>query len=153
MAGIVVGIDDSEGSKDALRWAVEEGRLRRTPVVAVHAWQPPFIPSLVDVGPVPPGPLLDLPVLIAEQRKAAEELAERVVREVTGEAADVEVRPLAVEGAAASALVDAAEGAELLVVGSRGLGGFKGLLLGSVSVQVASHVTCPVVIHRRGNDG
>jgi nucleotide-binding universal stress UspA family protein len=145
--GIVVGIDESDASKDALRWGIEEGRLRKAPVVALHAWEPPIIPPVAAVGPVPPAPLLDLPVVIRELKEAAEELVGVVVREVAGEGSDV--RPVAVEGAAASALIDAGEGADLLVVGSRGLGGFKGLLLGSVSLQVAHHAPCPVVIHRR----
>jgi nucleotide-binding universal stress UspA family protein len=150
--GIAVGVDDSEASKDALRWAIEEGRLRGVPVVAVHAWQAPIVPPVVDVGPVPPAPLLDLPTLLTELKKSAEELVERVVGEVAGDGSDVDVRAVAAEGAAASALVDAAHDAELLVIGSRGLGGFKGLLLGSVSLQVASHASCPVVIHRSGPD-
>jgi nucleotide-binding universal stress UspA family protein len=146
--GIVIGIDDSENARAALRWAIEEARLRGVPVQAVHAWEPPIVAPVVDVGPVPPGPLLDLPVLMKEMKRAAEELAERVVSEVADEASGVEVRPVAVEGRPASALVEAAEGADLLVVGSRGLGGFKDLVLGSVSHQVASHAPCPVVIHR-----
>ena len=147
MEGIVVGVDDSESAKAALRWAVEEGRLRSVPVTAVHAWEAQLM-SPIDVGPGAPGPMLDLPVILEETKKAAEELARRIVREVADEASGVEVRAVAVEGSPASALVDAADGAELLVVGSRGLGGFKELVLGSVSHQVASHAPCPVVIHR-----
>jgi nucleotide-binding universal stress UspA family protein len=145
--GIVVGVDDSDNSKAALRWALEEGRLRGVPVNAVHAWQPPLASPVVDVGPVP-GPMLDVPVVIEKAKEAAEELVERLVQEVADDASGVDLRPAVVEGSPASALVDAAEGADLLVVGSRGLGGFKGLVLGSVSHQMASHAPCPVVIHR-----
>jgi nucleotide-binding universal stress UspA family protein len=145
--GIVVGVDDSDNSKAALHWALEEGRLRGVPVNAVHAWQPPLASPVVDVGPVP-GPMLDVPVVIEKAKEAAEELVERVVQEVADEASGVDLRPATIEGSAASALVEAAEGADLLVVGSRGLGGFKGLVLGSVSHQMASHAPCPVVIHR-----
>ena len=146
MDGIVVGVDDSDNSKAALRWALEEARLRGIPVNAVHAWQPVASP-VVNVGPVP-GPMLDVPVAIEKAKEAAEELVERVVQEVADEASGVDLRPAAIEGSPASALVEAAEGADLLVVGSRGLGGFKGLVLGSVSHQMASHAPCPVVIHR-----
>jgi len=145
--GIVEGVDDSDNSKAALRWALEEGRLRGVPVNAVHAWQPPLASPVVDVGPVP-GPMLDVPVVIEKAKEAAEELVERLVQEVADDASGVDLRPAVVEGSPASALVDAAEGADLLVVGSRGLGGFKGLVLGSVSHQMASHAPCPVVIHR-----
>lgn len=148
MDGIVVGVDESDNSKAALRWAIDEARLRNVPVVAVHAWEAPIVPPMMDVGPVPAGPMLDLPEVLEEVRKAAEELVARVVAEVAGDAPGVEVRPLAVEGRPASALVETAQGAELLVVGSRGRGGFKELVLGSVSHQVASHAPCPVVIHR-----
>src|SRR5215208_5342196 len=110
-----------------MRWALEEGRLRGVPVNAVHAWQPPVASPLGDVGPVP-GPMLDVPVVIEKAKEAAEELVERVVQEVADEASSVDVRPAAIEGSPASALVEAAEGADLLVVGSRGLGGFKGLV-------------------------
>ncbi|MFL5929687.1 MAG: universal stress protein [Gaiellaceae bacterium] len=147
MDGIVVGVDDSDSSKAALRWALEEGRLRGVPVNAVHAWQPPLASPVVDVGPVS-GPMVDVPVVIEKAKEAAEELVERVVQGVAAEASGVEVRPAAIEGSPASALVEAAEGADLLVVGSRGLGGFKGLVLGSVSHQMASHAPCPVVIYR-----
>lgn len=151
MKGIVVGVDDSESSREALRWAVEEGRLRKTPVVAVHAWQPPLLPPTADLGPMAPQ-MYDVPGLIAEAEKASKELVERVVREVAGEDPGVEVRAVEIEGSAASVLIEAAEGAELVVVGSRGLGGFRGLLLGSVGRHVAEHAPCPVVIHRVRKD-
>ena len=148
MDGIVVGVDDSDNSKAALRWAIDEARLRDVPVNAVHAWEAPIAVPMIDVGPVPATPVLDQPEVLRDVRKAAEEFVERVVAEVAGDVSGVEVRPLAVEGRPASALVEAAQGADLLVVGSRGLGGFKELVLGSVSHQVASHAPCPVVIHR-----
>jgi nucleotide-binding universal stress UspA family protein len=148
MEGIVVGVDDSDSSKAALRWAIDEARLRSVPVIAVHAWEAPIVPPMMDVGPVPAGPMVDLPEVLQEVKKAAEELVERVVAEVAGDTSGVEVRQLAVEGRPASALVETAQGADLLVVGSRGLGGLKELVLGSVSHHVASHAPCPVVIHR-----
>ena len=154
MEGIIVGVDDSELSKDALRWALEEGRIHGSPVVAVHAWEPPIIPAGIEFAPgggaVPPA---DLPGLISEAEKAAKEFVEGAVSEVAGERPEVDVRAVAIEDAPAAALVEAAKGADLLVVGSRGLGGFKELLLGSVSHQVAQHAPCPVVIYRRSATG
>jgi nucleotide-binding universal stress UspA family protein len=147
---LVVGVDGSEPARDALRWTVEEARLRRTDVLAVHAWEPPIVPA-VDVTAAPPP--VDLVSLIPELQAAAQRLVEGIVREVVGDAEEVEVRPTAVAGPAAVALVEAAAGADLVVVGSRGHGGFVGLLLGSVSQQVAHHAPCPVVIHRRAARG
>jgi nucleotide-binding universal stress UspA family protein len=91
-----------------------------------------------------------LPELIAEVQEGAEALVEREVAEFVNES--VQVEPLAVEGPAASVLVEIAEDADLLVVGSRGKGGLAALLLGSISHQVAQHAPCPVVIHRRRED-
>ena len=150
--GIIVGVDDSEESRGALRWALEEGRARGSQVVAIHAWRPPVMSPVMDVAPLPSAMPADFTALTETIREAAQELVERVVREEGGDDPGVDVRPLAVEDEPANALLDAARGADLLVVGSRGLGGFKGLLLGSVSHQVAQHAPCPVVIHRRTAD-
>jgi nucleotide-binding universal stress UspA family protein len=144
---IVVGVDASAAAKAALRWAVDEGRLRQAAVVAVHAWEVPAL-ALAPVDVVPAPPPIDLVSLTKELGEAAEQLVRHVVEEVAGDAAGVEVRPVATEGPAPTVLVEAARGADLVVVGSRGRGGFVGLLLGSVSDQVAHHAPCPVVIHR-----
>lgn len=143
MQKIVVGIDGSDASKNALRWAVDEGRLRDARVVALHAWETP-LPS-PDATPVPQ---LDLAALVTQTHEAALELVTSVVEEVAGGDQSQSVTPVAVEGAAASALIEAARDADLLVVGSRGLGGFGALLLGSVSQECAHHAPCPVLIHR-----
>jgi nucleotide-binding universal stress UspA family protein len=145
MKTIVAGIDDSDESKNALRWAVDEARLRGVPVTAIHAWQVPSLPPPPDVAPVVPP--ID-PSIVAALEQAAARLVERVVREVDG--SGVEVRLVTAEGPPAWVLIDAAGDDDLIVVGSRGLGGFKGLLLGSVSQQVANHAHCPVLIHRQG---
>jgi nucleotide-binding universal stress UspA family protein len=145
MKAIVVGVDDSGPAKGALRWAVEEGRLRGDPVVALHAWQVPVLPIAVDVTPLPPP--VD-PSLVAEIEEAATRLVERVVEEVVGDDSTVEVRPTTAEGPAASVLIEAAADADLLVVGARGRGGFIGLLLGSVTEQCVRHAPCPVLVHR-----
>jgi nucleotide-binding universal stress UspA family protein len=149
MAGrIVVGVDGSEASKAALSWALGEARLRGDTVVALHAWTPPY--------PVPaalPGALVT-PVedtMVEAIRKAAEELLAQAVSEAA--AGEVTIEQRLVEIPAATALIEEARGAELLVVGSRGHGGFAGLLLGSVSQQLANHAPCPVVIVRPPDEG
>jgi nucleotide-binding universal stress UspA family protein len=148
MAGrIVVGVDGSQASKEALSWALAEARLRGDTVVAVHAWTPPYMtPAALPGGLVPP---VDDNVTEAI-RKAAEELLAQTVSEAAAD--DLTIEQRLVEGPAATALIEAASGAELLVVGSRGHGGFAGLLLGSVSQQVADHAPCPVVIVRAPED-
>ena len=133
---IVVGVDGSHESKRALLWAIDEARLREARVVALRAW---MYPALAAGGLIPATP--DLVDRLAGNER--EELADAVAEADTG---GVEVEQVVVEGAAAQALVEAAAGADLLVVGSRGHGGFTGLLLGSVSQQCAHHAPCPVVI-------
>jgi nucleotide-binding universal stress UspA family protein len=130
---VVVGIDGSDTSQRALEWALVEARLRQAAVEVVHAWHPPLLraPVLED----PYGPF--------------EELARNVV-DAALQRADVSGLPVPVRtirpGSGASVLLDAAKEADLVVVGSRGLGGFKGLLLGSVSYQMTHHAPCPVVV-------
>ncbi len=135
MSVIVVGVDGSETSKRALRWAIDEARLRHATVRAVEAWQYAVSDSWEG-----------MPVNIYDtmEEGAQAQLAE-IVAEVAGEDAKAVEQVIAL-GAPASALLDASTDAELLVLGSRGLGGFKGLLVGSVSQQCVHHAVCPVVI-------
>lgn len=138
---IVVGVDGSEASRAALRFACAEARLRRAAVRAVHAWW--FVPEL-ESRPVSRGE--DWQTLRDEKAK---QFVDEFVASTLGEArAGVEVTAVPVQGmTAATALLAAAEGAELLVVGSRGRGSFvEGLLPGSVSRQCLQHAVCPVVI-------
>jgi nucleotide-binding universal stress UspA family protein len=142
MEKIVVGIDGSEASKDALRWAVEDARARGAEVVALHAYEVPVpAPDAIPTAPV------DLPALVVETHARALQLVTDLVDDVVGNAATVDVVPLAVEDAPARALLDAARDADLLVVGSHGLG-VSGLFLGSVSLECAHHAACPVLIYR-----
>lgn len=134
---IVVGLDGSQESEDALRWAVEAARCRKASVDAVHVWRYPV--GVYGGGLVPP-PYIARDSLIAE----AQETLDRTCDAVPSD--DVEVRRHLEEGPAARCLLDLAKDAVMLVVGSRGRGGFAGLLLGSVSQQLAQHSTCPVVI-------
>lgn len=144
---IVVGVDGSPGSKAALRWALAEARLRGTALEAVHAWMPPYVAAGLGLAPV-----IDEEYLRAHREKA-EEMLDTVLAEVADEAKGVDVRRVVAEGPAAQVLVERAAGADLLVVGSRGLGGFAGLLLGSVGQQCAHHAPCPVVIVRPHEQG
>jgi nucleotide-binding universal stress UspA family protein len=149
VATVVVGIDGSAGAAEALRWAVAEARIRKARLRIVHAWTygyagmplggfgamggfDSYIPSEIDSN---------------DLQRAAEELLERAIGEVRGIEA-IEVERHVVEGGAAQVLIAAAVGADLLVVGSRGHGGFVGLMLGSVSQQCVSHAPCPVVVVR-----
>jgi nucleotide-binding universal stress UspA family protein len=141
---IVVGVDTSAGAKKALRFALEEARLRDTPLRVVHSWKYGYIGgSGLQAYPVLVGAGLN------EAREAAEAQLEAMLELVVGdEFSEVQIERRIVEGAPAPVLVDESRSAELLVVGSRGLGGFSGLLLGSVSQQCAQHAACPVVIVR-----
>jgi len=135
MERVIVGVDGSEGARAALRWAAEEARCWSVPLVAVWAWE--FTPLIVAT---------DVPTELHElSERVATRLREVLVAELGEDAAD-RVEPLVVEDTPARALLDVAGPRDLLVVGSRGLGGFKGLVLGSVSQQVVHHAPCPVVV-------
>jgi nucleotide-binding universal stress UspA family protein len=145
---IVVGVDGSPGGQAALRFALEEARARGATLHVVTAWTLP----LTEV----PGPfLVELPGGMGppfeEVRDALRHEAERTLDEalrnvLAGAEPGVELRREVVEAAPADALLRAARGADLLVVGSRGRGGFAGLLLGSVGQRCARHAACPVAI-------
>ncbi|HEU5362892.1 MAG TPA: universal stress protein [Gaiellaceae bacterium] len=145
MAVIVVGVDQSEGAKAALRFALEEAKLRRATLRVVHAWQYGYIGATGVEGAYPA-----LGGDIKELRAGAETALAETLRESIPEADTVEIERRVVEGRPAAVLVAESRDADLLVVGSRGHGGFTGLLLGSVSQQCAHHAACPVVIvHRK----
>jgi len=131
---IVVGVEGSEPSLAALRWAVDEARLRHGHVRVITAWHYPPVPSSVeDSGS-------------NDSFHAAERVQDDALKAV--EAEGVDVTGMLVRDSAATALLEAAKDADLLVVGSRGHGGFAGLLLGSTSSQVAHHASCPVLVVR-----
>ncbi|MEU0368854.1 universal stress protein [Streptomyces sp. NPDC006283] len=138
---IVVGVDGSDASKQALRWAVRQAEVTRGVVEAVTAWDfPEFHGAL---GWLPPSSG-DEAALEAE---ASKELTE-AVEEAVGPQPPVEVRTAVRYGTPASVLLNASRSASLLVVGSRGLGGFAGLLLGSVAQHCIQHAACPVLVVR-----
>jgi nucleotide-binding universal stress UspA family protein len=131
---VVVGVDGSEGARAALRLAVLEARLRGATLRVVHAWQ------------IPPGFLLEPPIDGRIFEEIAHGVLEEAVAQLGEEAAGIDVEAALVEGQPARALTESAVDADLLVVGSRGRGGFSGRLLGSTSQQCAHHAPCPVLI-------
>jgi nucleotide-binding universal stress UspA family protein len=143
MGVIVVGVDNSEGAKAALRFALEEARLRQATLRIVHAWQFGYIGATGLEGALPAmgGELEDF-------RQGAAAALDETLREVGAETDGVTIERRVDQGTAAGVLVEESRRADLLVVGSRGHGGFAQLLLGSVSQQCAQHAFCPVVIVR-----
>ena len=142
---IVVGFDGSGHSEAALDWAIDEARQRNGQLRLVTAWNKP--------------PLAWYPAVLetAAGEIAAEESPEQIARTVQGEALKAAADGgVTAEGqlvdthSPASAILDAAKDADLVVVGSRGHGGFPGLHLGSVSTQVVNHAQCPVLVVHSG---
>ena len=136
---IVVGVDGSEASLDAVRYAIKQAELTNSRVEAVTSWEYPR-----QYGAEFYGEELDWAKIAATTLEAA-------LREV-GSQGVVQVEQRVLQGHPAEVLVAASEGAELLVVGSRGHGGFVGMLLGSVSEHVIAHAKCPVLVVRHGQD-
>ena len=145
---VVVGVDGSETARKAVRWAAREAKLRGMRLELVWPRRSRSPAMRLDTA---------LPAFSEEMMKSVTERAEghlaAALDEARAEAREVEIETIAVEGQPARALVEVAKGADLLVVGSRGLGGFRELLLGSVSQQCAQHATCPVVIVRHLEEG
>ena len=138
---IVVGVDGSETAELATRWAAAEARRRGASLELVAAWEVPTNTYGFGLAPITEDVVKGL-------MQAAEENVGRAIDVVRTEAGDIDVTTSVAEGQAARVLLDAAEDADLLVVGSRGLGGFRELLLGSVSQQCTHYAACPVVIVR-----
>jgi nucleotide-binding universal stress UspA family protein len=138
---IVVGVDGSACSERALQWAIQQARLTGGSVDAVLAWEYPT--SYGGYGWVPYG--------FAEGTDFGE-VAERTladsIHQATGPDDGVKVRPKVVRGNPSQALLDEAQGADMLVVGTRGHGGFSAALLGSVAQNCVYHAGCPVVVVR-----
>ncbi|GAA3387457.1 universal stress protein [Streptomyces roseoviridis] len=136
-ARVVVGVDGSDSSYGALRWAARHARLIGATLEVVAAYDVPGA-----VGRSAP------PVSAAFDEEAARRALSDEIRTVLIPVGEVPVVEHVVRARPAEALIDASAGAELLVVGSRGRGGFTGLLLGSVSQQCVAHASCPVVVVR-----
>jgi nucleotide-binding universal stress UspA family protein len=128
---IVVGVDGSPRSKDALRQAQRLAKVTGCSLKAVMAWQ---------------YPMLGLPPIPWDPEEDAEDVLSQTVIDAFGGEVPPDLERAVVQGQPAQVLAEASRGAEMLVVGSRGRGGFTGLLLGSVSSAVAAHAHCPVLI-------
>ena len=136
---VVVGVDGSSGARAALLFALADAARRGVPVEAVSAYRPPdYWMDFYAVSTYPP----------EETRRAAEQRIRAFVEEVLpdGPQPTPEVRVRVALGTAADVLIHESHGADLLVVGSRGRGGFSSMLLGSVSLQCAMHASCPVTV-------
>jgi nucleotide-binding universal stress UspA family protein len=136
---IVVGVDGSAGSKSALRWAMTQAQLTGAKVEAITCWQDPVtwgytygVPALYEAG---------------DLAASAEKYLGETITEVAGQLGQpADVLSRVVQGHPAEVLTEAATGAGLLVVGSRGHGTFAGIMLGSVSQHCVQHAPCPVVV-------
>jgi nucleotide-binding universal stress UspA family protein len=135
---VIVGVDGSESSLDALREAGQMAELMDAPLKVVAAWRWPVLAD---------GEQIDFPEL--NPQRDAQKMLNGSLHTVFGESLPPWVEPEVHEGRAARVLRDLSNDARMLVVGSRGHGGFAGLLLGSVSSAVAAHATCPVLITHR----
>ena len=131
---VVVGCNGSEESLRALAWATDEAARRQAVLRVVTAWKWPPMYGIVPAG--------------FDPKNDALEVQEAALAKAVGDNPGVELERVVLEGTAAGCLLHEAEHADLLVVGNRGRGGFRGLLLGSVSEQCAHHAPCPVVIVR-----
>ena len=138
--GIVVGVNGSPNSERALDWAMRQAAALHAPltVVAVHEVTKSYWGGIPVIGPA------DMP-LLEKLHQAAEEMTQRAASRL-GDAEPASVNVHAVSGFVVKELVDASQGADMVVVGARGGGGFTRLLMGSVSSEVVQHSACPVVI-------
>jgi nucleotide-binding universal stress UspA family protein len=142
MPGIIAGIDGSSHSIHVLEWALKEGALQHSAV------------TVLTVHLVPASPWTGNPTILSGEtedledlRQAAEEMTQKVATQLDG-SRPTSITVRAVAGFPAKELIDASRDADLMVVGSRGAGGFARLMLGSVSSQVVHHAHCPVVVVR-----
>jgi nucleotide-binding universal stress UspA family protein len=139
MSGIVVGVDLSHHSRTALQWGLTEAALRHAPL------------TVLSVTPVSAGMFgiaaEHYPADESARKEAAKSVQEFVDKEISQRSdSDVKVTVRVISGLPADELVKASSGADLLVLGARGAGGFSRLVLGSVSSQVSHHALCPIVI-------
>jgi nucleotide-binding universal stress UspA family protein len=140
MPGIIVGVDGSDHSRHALEWAIREAAVRHAPLTVLTVQQ--AVAGYLG-GPVLYSGDQDL---AKRAREMAREETDSMLEKAGPESRPSSVTVQAVVGLPAEALIEASVDADLLVVGSRGAGGFKRLLMGSVSTQVIHHARCPVVV-------
>jgi nucleotide-binding universal stress UspA family protein len=139
MPGIIVGIDGSVHSRRALEWAISEAAIRRTPLTVLTVqqaiagyWGPVIYPQDLD--------------FVEQAAKVAQEETDELLDKLGAGSRPPSVSVRAVVGLPADQILTAAKDADMIVVGSRGAGGFKKLLVGSVSSQITHHAHCPVVV-------
>jgi nucleotide-binding universal stress UspA family protein len=137
MTRIVVGIDGSESAVAALRWAIEEARLRGATIDAIDAWNYPYV--VVPGATMPLHPRADQAVDVEEELEAA-------LAAVAGESDGVTINSIVSEGVPAAVLCEAAEDADLLVIGRGRHHALRKRVLGSVGTEVLQHAPCPVVV-------
>jgi nucleotide-binding universal stress UspA family protein len=134
---VVVGVDDSEPSRAALAFAMEEASLRGLPLAVIHAWRRPVTAETAPAG-------YDMENLARREAR----MVARMVATVREDFRDVRIEERILPGSATATLVDASRTSALVVVGARGRGGLTGLLLGSTSQQLLHHADCPVAVIR-----
>ena len=145
MAGIetiVAGVDGSESSRAALRWAYDEATHHSASLTVVTAWHLPALPMSPPYGHLPEEGYE------AQPKTNALAVVEEMVAGLEERDPTVEVRSSVEEGSPAKVLIERSKECDLLVVGSRGHEGFAGMLLGSVSQHLVAHAHCPVVVIR-----
>jgi nucleotide-binding universal stress UspA family protein len=147
VAVVTVGVDGSAGSMEALRWALAEARLRKAPLRIVHTYTTGDLGMSAGGYGYMGGFSSSVPgVTFSDLQDAAAGLIEQMIGALADPVDDVQIERQVINGGAAATLVGAVAAGDLLVVGSRGHGGFAGLLLGSVSQQCVHHAPCPVVV-------
>ena len=134
---VVVAVDGSTVSQRALAWAAEEARLRDAALDVVNAWRAPYLATY---------PMVPLPLDTGPFEEASKEILETAVSSVPTDQLPAQVERISVHGGAAEVILNVAKGADLVVMGSRGLRGLEAALLGSVTNQVTHHASCPVVV-------
>ena len=135
---IVVGVDGSPGSRKALVWAAAEAADHGSELVVVNVWEHTLLPPAGSVS-------VSEHYVPDPSQRTAEDLLQ-VIKEELGDDPPVLVRPHVKQGRPAKVLIEESAGADLLVVGNRGHGGFAGLVIGSVSQHVAAYAKCPVTV-------
>lgn len=137
MGRIVVGVDGSNSSRRALKWAAEEAERIGAELQAVMTWHNPYPDMWIIHDPSGTKPI-----------ELTGRALERIVKGVLGDHPAIDVEISAIEGPAAKVLVEISKDADMLVVGNRGLSEFVEMLLGSVSLHCVTHAPCPVVVVR-----
>jgi len=141
---VVVGVDGSAAATGAVAYAAHTAATRRIPLLLVTTYSIPA--AMFAEGMVPPQPVYD------ELEKECHPIVEEARATALKAAPGIEVSHAIVDGNPAQVLIDYSRKAKMIVLGSRGLGGIKGMVLGSVSAAVASHAHCPVVVTREDTD-